>query len=210
MRTEDLIAALARDAKPAGLAPAHRLTLALLLAPVMALAMLILVVKPRADLAAAAGTMLFELKILFIATLTVAAIVLVRAAARPDGVQPRALMIVPALILLFGLGHEVATQPSSLYMSRLVGRSWQLCLIAIPFMAAGPLAALLLALRSAAPADPTRAGAMAGLAAAAIAALFYGLHCADDSPFFVAVWYPIGIGVVTIAGALLGRRLLAW
>lgn len=210
MRTEDLIAALARDAKPAGLAPAHRLTLALLLAPVMAFAMLILVVKPRADLAAAAGTMLFELKILFIATLTVAAIVLVRAAARPDGVQPRALMIVPALILLFGLGHEVATQPSSLYMSRLVGRSWQLCLVAIPFMAAGPLAALLLALRSAAPADPTRAGAMAGLAAAAIAALFYGLHCADDSPFFVAVWYPIGIGVVTIAGALLGRRLLAW
>ena len=210
MRTEDLIAALARDAKPAGLAPAHRLTLALLLAPVMAFAMLILVVKPRADLAAAAGTMLFELKILFIATMTVAAIVLVRAAARPDGVQPRALMIVPALILLFGLGHEVATQPSSLYMSRLVGRSWQLCLVAIPFMAAGPLAALLLALRSAAPADPTRAGAMAGLAAAAIAALFYGLHCADDSPFFVAVWYPIGIGVVTIAGALLGRRLLAW
>ena len=210
MRTEDLIAALARDAKPAGLAPAHRLTLALLLAPVMAFAMLILVVKPRADLAAAAGTMLFELKILFIAALTVAAIVLVRAAARPDGVQPRALMIVPALILLFGLGHEVATQPSSLYMSRLVGRSWQLCLVAIPFMAAGPLAALLLALRSAAPADPTRAGAMAGLAAAAIAALFYGLHCADDSPFFVAVWYPIGIGVVTIAGALLGRRLLAW
>lgn len=210
MKTEDLIAALARDAKPAGLAPARRLALALVSAPAMAFALLILVVKPRADLAAAAGTMLFELKILFVATLAVAAIALVRAAARPDGALPRALMIVPALVLLFGLGHEIATQPASLYMSRLVGRSWQLCLVAIPFMAAGPLAALLFALRSAAPADPARAGAMAGLAAAAIAALFYGLHCTDDSPLFVATWYPIAIGATTAAGALLGRRLLAW
>lgn len=210
MKTEDLIAALARDAKPAGLAPARQLTLALALAPVMALLLLVLVIKPRADLAAAAGTMLFELKILFVATLAVAAIALVRAAARPDGALPRKLMIVPALILLFGFGHEIATQPASLYMGRLVGRSWQLCLVGIPFMAAGPLAAILFALRSAAPADPTRAGAMAGFAAAAIAAVLYGLHCVDDSPFFVATWYSIAIGVTTAVGALLGRRLLAW
>ena len=35
------------------------------------------------------------------------------------------------------------------------------------------------------------AGAIAGIAASGIAAAFYALDCADDSPLFVCTWYPL-------------------
>jgi hypothetical protein len=36
------------------------------------------------------------------------------------------------------------------------------------------------------------------------------LHCPDDSPFFVAVWYSSAIAVVVAAGYFTGLRLLKW
>jgi hypothetical protein len=36
----------------------------------------------------------------------------------------------------------------------------------------------------------------------------YASHCTDDSPLFVATWYPIATAVVTAAGALIGARVL--
>jgi hypothetical protein len=36
------------------------------------------------------------------------------------------------------------------------------------------------------------------------------MHCPDDSPLFVAVWYPIAIAFMTAVGAALGARLLRW
>ncbi|WP_163364559.1 NrsF family protein, partial [Escherichia coli] len=84
-----------------------------------------------------------------------------------------------------------------------------LCLVAIPFLGAAPLAAILTAMTTAAPADPARAGAIAGFTAGAIAAVFYGMHCVDDSPLFVATWYTLAIGAMAIAGAAIGRRVLA-
>lgn len=72
------------------------------------------------------------------------------------------------------------------------------------------LGALLLALRRGAPTSPVRAGAVASLAAGAIGAALYALHCVDDSPLFVLAWYGLAIGIVTAAGAALGRRILAW
>ena len=37
-----------------------------------------------------------------------------------------------------------------------------------------------------------------------------GLHCVDDSPLFIAVWYTIAVGMITGLGAFLGSRLLKW
>ncbi|QCI65413.1 NrsF family protein [Phreatobacter stygius] len=210
MKTDDLIAALSRDATLTEAPASRRIALALVVSAVIAFALLMLVVKPRSDLAEAATTMLFDLKMVYVATLVVGAVALLRAAARPEGVLSPVLLLVPAALMLFGLGHELATQAPAAYGTRLVGRNWALCLVAIPFMAAAPLAAILAAMRAGAPADPTRAGAIAGFAAGAIAAVFYGLHCVDDSPLFVATWYTVAIGVMAAAGAAIGRRVLAW
>jgi hypothetical protein len=91
-----------------------------------------------------------------------------------------------------------------------VGINAIFCLKSIPFLAAAPLVAVLLALRQGAPEHPTLAGAAAGLFAGAIGAACYATHCPDDSPLFVAAWYTLAIGFVAAIGAAAGRRLLRW
>ncbi|MFN8722300.1 MAG: NrsF family protein, partial [Rhodospirillales bacterium] len=84
------------------------------------------------------------------------------------------------------------------------------CLTAVPALAALPLVAMLAALRHGAPSRPTISGAVAGLASGALAATAYAAHCTDDSPLFVALWYPAAIAIVTTAGALAGRVFARW
>lgn len=210
MKTEDLIAGLARDAGTTGPSLNGRLTIAAGAAAAVALGAMLLTLGTRPNLAAAMGSTLFTQKLLLMATLAVAALALLRAAARPEADLPRAVLVLPALIFLFGMGHEVATQPATDIGARLVGNNAGRCLVAIPLMSALPLAALFVALGRAAPQSAMQAGALAGFAAGTIAAFFYALHCGDDSPFFVAVWYSLGITLMTAVGAAIGRRLLAW
>ncbi len=65
----------------------------------------------------------------------------------------------------------------------------KVCSVAIMGLSFAPLALLLTAMRAGAPRWPRMAGAMVGLLAGATGALFYAIHCPDDSPLFVAVWY---------------------
>ena len=51
---------------------------------------------------------------------------------------------------------------------------------------------------------------MAGAASAGVAALVYASSCPDDSPLFVATWYPLATLICMGVGALAGRRFLAW
>jgi hypothetical protein len=210
MKTEDLIAGLSRDARIAGPSMHGRLAIATAAAAAVALGLMLLTIGLRPDFSAAAGTLLFGQKLVLMATLAIAALALLRASARPEADLPRAVLVIPVLIFLFGMGHELATQVPGAYGARLVGRNSSLCLVAIPLMAAAPLAALLVAMTKAAPRNAMQAGALAGFAAGTIAAFFYAMHCTDDSPLFVATWYTIGIALMTAVGAAIGRRVLAW
>jgi hypothetical protein len=80
----------------------------------------------------------------------------------------------------------------------------------VPILSLAPLAAVLWMLRRAAPAQPTLAGAAAGLVAALSGATLYAFHCFDDSPLFVATWYSLATLAMVGVGALVGRRLLRW
>jgi hypothetical protein len=119
------------------------------------------------------------------------------------------LAAAPAL-LLAAVVLELTAVPANAWMERLVGQNARTCLTFIPLLAVGPLVCLLLALRQGAPAAPGRTGAMAGLAASAIAATFYAAYCTDDSPLFVATWYPAATSMVTAAGYVAGERFLRW
>ena len=70
--------------------------------------------------------------------------------------------------------------------------------------------ALLVALRAGAPRSPAMAGAAAGLLAGGLGAVLYAIHCADDSPLFVALWYVPAVALVVLAGAAAGSRVLRW
>jgi hypothetical protein len=91
---------------------------------------------------------------------------------------------------------------------RLIGSNSRICLTAIPLMSLPLLAGALLALRHGATTRPAAAGAIAGLLSAGLAATLYASHCTDDSPLFVATWYPIAIALVAAVGALVGSKVL--
>jgi len=119
------------------------------------------------------------------------------------------LTCVPVL-LLAAAGIELFTFPPGDWGSRLMGHNALICVMSIPLLAFGPLAALLWGMRDGAPAQPALAGAVAGLFAGAIGAALYATHCPDDSPLFVVTWYVLGMAIVTAAGSVIGARLLRW
>jgi len=95
-------------------------------------------------------------------------------------------------------------------MTRLVGKNWWICLMAIPLMSLPLLAGALIGLRHGAPARPAVAGAIAGMLSAGLAATLYASHCTDDSPLFVATWYTVATALVSAIGALAGAKLLRY
>jgi hypothetical protein len=212
VKTGDLIRALAADSEVRAMPPGRALALALITGVAIALGLHIVVLGLRPHLL----TLLGEPRLLFKLCLTFLLVALsgplVLRLARPGaGVRRAALMlaIVPALLAAAILAELLAV-PAAEWGQRLVGTNAMFCLKSIPFLAAAPLAAVLLALRQGAPEHPALAGAAAGLFAGAIGAAFYAMHCPDDSPLFVAAWYTLGITFVVGTGALAGSRCLRW
>jgi hypothetical protein len=166
----------------------------------------------RPDIAEAARTVRFDLKIVQALLLAATAVALVLRLAQPGastGLQKAVLAAAP-ILLVIAVITELVVVPASQWQAKLVGSNSLICLTAIPLLSLPLLAAVLLALRQGAPTSRGAAGAAAGLVAGGLAAALYATQCIDDSPLFVAVWYTIAIGVVTVLGAVLGKRLLRW
>jgi hypothetical protein len=104
----------------------------------------------------------------------------------------------------------LALVPSNLWGTRVIGTNAVHCLTLVPLFSIAPLAALLFAMRAGASQNPRLSGALAGAAAAAIGATLYAANCPDDSPLFVASWYPLATLIVVAVGAVAGDRLLRW
>lgn len=212
MRTDDLVQALVADRAAAAPPLGRQFAWALGSGLVLSAAGFLLVLAPRADIAGALGTVRFDIKIVEVILLAATAFALVLQVGRPvpaPGWRVAALVAAPVLLAV-AVVAELLTVPSSQWLVRLVGTNSRVCLTAIPLMSLPLLAAFMIVLRRGAPASGVVAGAVAGLAASGLAAVLYATHCPDDSPLFVAVWYPIAIGGVTLAGALVGRFLLRW
>jgi len=106
--------------------------------------------------------------------------------------------------------NQPRTRASSHWDKMVMGEEWLECLLSIPIIAIVPFAAIIAAVRRAAPTNLVRTGAFAGLISGGVSAMAYALHCTDDSLPFVAVWYGGTIVLCTLAGAILGPRLLRW
>ena len=165
----------------------------------------------RPDIADAVQSIRFLFKFVVTISLAATAINATFAFARPDSLRFRGdFLLVAPVLLACAVAVELLTVPTGQWMTNLVGHNARFCLTLIPLLAIGPLICLLAALRRGAPSNPGQAGAMAGLAASGIAATFYAANCNDDSPLFVATWYPIAVFAVTLAGYFIGKRLLRW
>lgn len=100
--------------------------------------------------------------------------------------------------------------PARSWMDHLVGHNARFCLTFIPLFSIGPLICIFGALRRGAPTSPRLTGAVAGLAASGIGATFYAANCNDDSPLFVATWYPLAAAIVALIAFFAGGKLLRW
>lgn len=212
MRTDDLVRALVADSLSRTAPPRIALCSALIPGGVVAVALFLATLGLRPHLATLLGDPRFVFKVGLAGLLAVGACLLALRLARP-GADPRGAVLlvagVPVLLAAADLA-EFLVVPSADWGRRLVGTNALVCLRSIPFLAAAPLAAALLALRHGAPDNPALAGAVAGLLAGGIGATLYATHCTDDSPFFVTVWYSAAIAIVTAVGAWCGSRCLRW
>lgn len=212
MKTDDLIAALVKDQAVQSPRPRTAIMCAVAAGAVIAAILFMSILSHRPDIAEAAGTYRFLFKFIFTLTLAASAIVLVFQVFRPEASPGRRLWLIalaPGMLLAAALA-ELIVMPSASWMPRMIGIKPLFCLFVICLLSIGPLLAFLAALRYGAPSNPGLAGALAGLASGGIAAALFVIHCPNDSPLFVIVWYSLAVGLVTLAGYLAGQRWLAW
>lgn len=212
MKTEELINALAADRARASMRQSHVWLAAGVAAVLVAGSVFFATIGPRPDIAAAAATVRFLFKFVVTSALAISALAVLDRLARPGAARSTNLLwllLAPAL-LLGAVGLELLNQPEAQWKMLAIGKNSQVCLTWIPLIGLGPLAAFILGLRAAAPTRPGLAGVIAGLVAGGIAATFYAAHCTDDSPLFVATWYPLAIAMLGIAGGVAGRLFARW
>jgi hypothetical protein len=212
VRTYEFIAALTADPVPEPIRLGRRVAAALVIGLVGSVALYVLWLGPRPDIAAACRSMRFWLKFVDSFAFALPTLLLTLRLARPDA-KPRALALwlaAPFILLAAGVVVELLVVPQGEWLSRLTGTTAMHCTITIPMLAAPVLAALIVALRAGAPLHPGLTGALAGAAAAGVGALVYASSCPSDSPLFVATWYPLATLICMGFGALAGRRFLAW
>jgi hypothetical protein len=166
----------------------------------------------RADIAEATRSWRFLLKFGLTGTLSVSMTGMLANLGRPNGAIGGwgwGAAVAPTM-LACAIAVELATEPEAGWLARLVGHNSRTCLTVIPLLSVGPVLCFFAALRTGAPRAPGFAGAIAGVAASGIGATFYSANCTDDSPLFVATWYPVAILLVSATGCLWGRLLLRW
>ena len=213
MKTDDLINAMVAD--NATQSPPIAGTVWLAVAAGVGLGALVFasLLEVRSDfLFAVSHEARFIFKFVFTLALGVPALLLVRRFSRPDGTAGalRYVLLIPVLLLAAAVAVELNVLPPDHWSVSAIGSMPAACMKYIPILSAAPLIAILFALRNGAPSNPAAAGAAAGLLAGAIGATLYASFCVDDSPLFLAIWYVIGMGIVTAAGALAGARMLKW
>ncbi len=212
MRTSQLLDALVADRSRQSLSLGARFCLALGVGALVSAGLFFATIGPRPDIAVAAHTVRFDMKFMDTLALALPSVIFAWRLLRPDA-RPGALalsFLAPFLLLGVAVAIELTVVPSDLWRTRLIGSNAIHCLTIIPLLSIAPLAALLIVMRGGAPQNPWIAGALAGAAAAGIAATLYASNCPDDSPLFVASWYPLATLIAVAVGALAGDRLLRW
>jgi hypothetical protein len=213
MKTDDLVSILSTNVEVVDRRQVLRnFAGAIVVGGVVSLALILLMYGLRPGLEGATAWCFLLVKLAFALGVVAFAFFALNKASRPGGDRrtPVALIVLPFVGIVLLAAISLLSAPSSHWERMIVGDEWLECLISIPIIAVVPFAAVIWAVRQAAPTNLTRAGALAGLTAGGISAMAYAFHCTDDSLPFVALWYGGTVAVCTLAGAYLGPRLLRW
>lgn len=213
MKTSDLVAMLARgDVAVVPIRVERRFAIGIGLGLGASVLLMEVTLGTRGDFYAVLNLPMFWVKVAFASTLACAGLFGVVRLSRP-GVYLRdapAALLVPIFSLwLVGIVELSSTAPGQ-RMNLVLGDTWNECPALIAMLAVPVLVGTLLAARSMAPTQLRLAGATAGLVSGAIATLVYCLHCPEMTAPFIAIWYPLGIAIPAVFGAVFGPYLLRW
>lgn len=212
MKTDDLIRALAQDA-PTGAGAGRKHALMLLTAAGAATALAFaLGFDVRDDLGSWEGLAPTFTKLAYTLLLLAAGVRGAITLMRPEANMREALawLLAPLAAIGVSIALDIAGSGAADLGERAMGSSAMECLVSVAALSLLPLAAFVYGLRDGAPTRPGVAGALAGVSAGGLGASLYALHCIDDSPLFVGLWYGLAIALVAAAGAIVGRRALQW
>lgn len=210
MNTDDLLARLAAEAPEPPLNPAGMVAMVLGGAAAVC-ALFLALAGVRGDLAGALTQPLVLAKTLWPALLALLALPLAMRLARPDAARvPVVLVLLPIGlgIVLWVIGF--ATRPPAARFADVTLLYVAECLGFVLLLSGVPVVVALGVLRRGATVRPRLTGALAGLGAAAVATTGYSLYCTQDNPVFYVTWYGAAMALATLAGAVLGGRLLRW
>jgi hypothetical protein len=176
----------------------------------LVLCLLLLGVNPRLRAETAKGS--FWLKEAYCTALTVLGFIAVLRLSRPGrssrGVTAGIVGVVIAMWVC-GLLEVLSAQPDE-RIHLVLGTTAALCPMLIALLSVPVWLSYLRVIRGLAPTRLRWAGAGAGFAAGAVAALVYSLHCPELAAPFVGLWYLLGMAIPMGVGAALGPRLLRW
>jgi hypothetical protein len=213
MKTETLIDRLSDNLTPVPRAAALR-TLALDLAAGGAASAVVMLATLglRPDLFAAVASWPFWMKLFYTALFALMAFFTFDRLARPGGRARRqaALEAAPFAVVAAAAIVQWAVAPPARHLQLLLGASHTVCPWRIVVLALPVFVGVLWSMRKLAPTRPTLAGTAAGLLSGAAGATIYSFACTESSVVFVAVWYTLGIALMGLLGALIGRWALRW
>jgi hypothetical protein len=214
MKTDELIDMLGTNVEPVkGGQLRNTLFIALTVGAVAALCLMLAIFGAPDEAFRGDYFGLTMLALAFTLGLVVAGATFLIRAARPGGKSgSRPLVFIGLLflaILSAGLVALLLRHPDA-WGGMIFGPEWAACLICIPLLSIAPFASLIWALRKEAPTDLARTGAVTGLVAGALGAAAFAFHHPGDSIPFIVLWFGGAIVLCTLAGAILGPRLLRW
>lgn len=211
-KTEDLIAALARDAQPVRpLASPWRRLLAWLAISLPWVIAVVAVISPREDLADKLSDPRWVLEQLATLATALTAAVAAFCAGVPGRARWERILPLPPFAFwvgLLGLGCVQAwlvAGPKGLTLYP----DW-VCFPGIVLVGAVPAVAMALMLRRGAPVAPVVSTALGALAAAALADFGLRLFHPQDASLMVLVWQVGSVVILTIAGGLVGPTIVRW
>lgn len=213
MKTDDLVSMLATGVTPVDRhVVGRRFGIALAAGAALATLLVAATLHVRADLAEVAATPLFCAKVALPFSLVLGAWWMATRVARP-GMATAACwpgVTLPFAAVWLGALYVIARTPAGERAAAVLGQTWRVCPLNIALLSVPVFIAVFWALRGLAPTRLRLAGAVGGLLSGAVATLAYCLHCPEMGVAFWGVWYVLGMLVPTVAGALLGPRLLRW
>ncbi|GAB4466801.1 MAG: NrsF family protein [Burkholderiaceae bacterium] len=213
MKTDDLIAVLARELQPVDpRVPLRAFALAIAAGIAAELTLLHTSLARELLLPAYLAQPMFWVKFAFGALLALSSLWAALRLGRPGmplsvaGVLPFVPLAAVWLLAAIALATAAPDQREALVW----GQTWSTCPPTIALLSLPALAGALLALRKMAPTRPAWAGAAAGALAGGLGAAAYALQCPELAAPFIGVWYVIGIAAVVAIGAVAGRYVLRW